>query len=105
MNESGALEDRLNSLLKQYVNSEDKVYYSSLEEDETVENYIRWLESFDPKNLKTKNEKLAFWINTYNRLFIYGVLRQLRKNPDFAKKGHKSIFASFKLPERLEILL
>ncbi len=66
--------------------------YSSIEEEETVENYVKWLESFDPKNLKTANEKLAFWINAYNMLTINGILRQLRKNPDFAKKGNKSIF-------------
>ncbi len=64
--------------------------YSSIEEEETVENYVKWLESFDPKNLKTANEKLAFWINAYNMLTINGILR--RKNPDFAKKGNKSIF-------------
>jgi len=86
-------EDRLNSLLKKYVDSKGKVDYSSLEEEaETVEKYVMWLESFDPKNLKTRNEKLTFWINAYNMLTVYGVLSQLRKNPDFAKKGHKSVF-------------
>lgn len=95
MREESVPEDRLNSLLKKYVNSEGKVDYSSLEE-ETVGNYVRWLKSFDPKNLKTRNEKLAFWINTYNMLTIYGVLSQLRKNPDFAKKGHKNVFQRFR---------
>ena len=97
MREESVPEDRLNSLLKRYVNSEGKVDYSSLEEEaETVENYVRWLESFDPKNLKTRNEKLAFWINAYNMLTIYGVLSQVRKNPDFVEKGHKSIFQRFR---------
>ncbi|NIR86048.1 DUF547 domain-containing protein [Candidatus Bathyarchaeota archaeon] len=97
MLEESVPEDRLNSLLKKYVNSEGKVDYSSLEEEaETVENYVRWLGSFDPENLKTRNEKLAFWINAYNMLTIYGVLTQLRKKPDFAKKGHKNFFQRFR---------
>jgi len=93
MREESVPEDRLNSLLKEYVNSDGKVDYSSLEEKaEPVEKYVTWLESFDLKNLKTRNEKLAFWINAYNMLTVYGVLSQLRKNPDFARKGHRSVF-------------
>ena len=92
MNKASNVKDRLNSILTRFVDSEGKVDYSSIEEEETVENYVKWLESFDPKNLKTTNEKLAFWINAYNMLTINGILRQLRKNPDFAKKGNKSIF-------------
>lgn len=92
MNKTSNDKDRLNSILTRFVDCEGKVDYSSIEEEETVENYVKWLESFDPKNLKTRNEKLAFWINAYNMLTIYGVLSQLRKNPDFAKKGNKSIF-------------
>jgi len=92
MRKAGILKDRLNSLLKQHVDSEGKVDYISIEKAKTVKDYVRWLESFDPENLKTKNEKLAFWINAYNMLTIYGVCSQLRKNPDFAKKGNKSFF-------------
>ena len=95
MNGGSAYKDRLDSLLKRYVGSEGKVDYQSLEE-ETVEDYVRWLEGFDPGNLKTRNEKLAFWINAYNMLTIYGVLRQLRRNPDFARRGNKSWFQRFR---------
>ena len=97
MSESTFLESRLNSLLKQYVNPEGKVDYSSLrEEAETIQDRVRWLEGFDPENLKTRNEKLAFWINGYNLLTIYGVLRELKKNPEFAESGNKSIFQRFR---------
>ena len=95
MNGGSAYKDRLDSLLKRYVGSEGKVDYQSLEE-ETVEDYVRWLEGFDPGNLKTREEKLAFWINAYNMLTIYGVLRQLRKNLDFARRGNKSWFQRFR---------
>jgi len=96
VHEASVDEDRLNSLLERYVSPEGKVNYSSLEEERTVENYVTWLESFDLKNLKTRNEKLAFWINAYNMLTIYGVLTQLKKNPDFAKKGNKSAVERFR---------
>ena len=96
MNKASDVKDRLDSILMRFVDSEGKVDYSSLDEEKTVEKYVRWLQTFDPKNLKTRNEKLAFWINAYNMLTIYGVLSQLRKNPDFAKKGNKNIFQRFR---------
>jgi len=96
MNKASNVEDRLNSTLMRFVDSEGKVDYSSLDEVETVENYVRSLETFDPEDLKTRNEKLAFWINTYNMLTIYGVVSQLKKNADFAKKGNKSILQRFR---------
>ncbi len=96
MGKASILRDRLNFLPKQYVDSEGKVDYISIEKAKTVQDYVRWLENFDPENLKTKNEKLAFWINAYNMLTIYGVCSQLRKNRDFAKKGNKSIFQRFR---------
>jgi hypothetical protein len=74
------------------VNSEGKVDYLALASDKTVEDYVRWLKTFNPESLKNQNERLAFWINTYNMLTIYGVLSQLRNNPDFAEKGNRSLF-------------
>jgi len=90
MNETIVLKDRLNSVLKRYVDSEGKVAYYTFGEDRTIEKYVNWLETFDPYILKTRSEKLAFWINAYNMLIIYGVCNQLKQNPDFAKKGYKS---------------
>ncbi len=60
MNKTSNDKDRLNSILTRFVDCEGKVDYSSIEEEETVENYVKWLETFDHKNLKTTNEKLAF---------------------------------------------
>ena len=83
-------EDRLNQLLERFVDSDGNVDYSSLrEEAEIVEKYVRQIESSEPEELKTSNEKLAFWINTYNMLTIHGVLRELEKDSNFAKKGNK----------------
>ena len=92
MNETSVLGDKLNTLLEKYVDPEGTVNYFALQEHKTVTDYAEWLETFDPESLKTENEKIAFWINTYNTLTIHGVLSEIRKNPDFAKKGNKSLF-------------
>ncbi|MHA1862230.1 MAG: DUF547 domain-containing protein, partial [Candidatus Thorarchaeota archaeon] len=42
---------------------------------------------------KTREEQLAFWINSYNALSIYGVVKKLKKDPDFAKRGNKTFFS------------
>jgi len=96
MHKAAIFKDRLDALLTQYVDAEGRVDYSSIDTEKAVEDYVKWLKSFDPENLKTKDEKLAFWINTYNMLTIHGVCSQLRKNPDFAKKGNKSFFQRFR---------
>jgi hypothetical protein len=83
-------EDRLNNLLSEYVTEEGKVDYDAIKDNKSVDDYVEWLKTYDPETLKKRNEKLAFWINTYNMLTIYGVLMKLEKDPDFAEKGHKS---------------
>ncbi len=43
--------------------------------------------------LKTREAQLAFWINSYNALSIYGVVKKLDKDPDFANRGNRSLFS------------
>ena len=83
-------EDRLNNLLMEYITPEGKVDYETMKDSKTVEDYVEWLKTFNPETLKTRNEKLAFWINTYNMITVCGVLRKLKEDPDFVEKGHKS---------------
>ena len=89
MVEASVLESRLNSALPNYVDSEGNVDYSSLETDETVEEFANWLETFNKKSLKTINEKIAFWINAYNMLIIDSVIKRLRKDPKYAETGNR----------------
>ena len=89
MVEASVLESRLNSALSSYVDSEGNVDYSSLEADETVEEFANWLETFNKKSLKTINEKIAFWINAYNMLIIDSVIKRLRKDPKYAETGNR----------------
>ncbi|UCH05380.1 MAG: DUF547 domain-containing protein [Candidatus Thorarchaeota archaeon] len=48
---------------------------------------------------------MAFWINAYNALSIYGVVKKLRKDPGFAKRGNSSLIqkARFFVLERFDI--
>ena len=83
--------DRLNYILGRFVDSNGKVDYDSLkEETDLVEKYVEWIKSFNPESLETLNEKIAFWINTYNMLTIYGIINEIKNNPNFMKKGNKS---------------
>jgi hypothetical protein len=83
--------DRLDSILGRFVDSNGNVDYDSLKEEiDIVEKYVEWIKSFNPESLKTLNEKIAFWINTYNMLTIYGIIIEIKNNPSFMKKGNKS---------------
>jgi len=90
--EASVLESRLNSALSSYVDSEGKVDYSSLEADKTVEEFANWLETFDRKSLEAVNEKIAFWINAYNMLIVYSVIKRLRKDLKYADTGNRGRF-------------
>lgn len=79
MNEANAFEDRLNAAMKRCVDREGKVDHQTLLDEKIVQDCVRRLESFDPRNLKSRNEALAFWINAYNMLTAFGVLAQLRR--------------------------
>jgi hypothetical protein len=82
-------ESKLNVLLGEYIDSEGNVDYSSLEREGEVQRYVDGLKNADPEKMD-ENERLAFWINAYNMLTIYGILRELEKDESFAKKGNKS---------------
>lgn len=54
------------------------VDYSRLQESDAYQNYrkecILQIRNFDPSAMKTREEKLAFWINLYNALVIDAVI-------------------------------
>jgi len=61
------------SVLNQYVNSNGKVNYKALKNNrQNLDKYVSAIASINSKDFKnwTKNEKLAFWINTYNALTV-----------------------------------
>lgn len=87
---------RIDSVLSTYLDSEGNVDYLALAMTDDVVKYVESLKTFDMANLGTKNEKLAFWINAYNMITIYGVIEAIKKDPDFAKKGNRGLLDKFK---------
>lgn len=90
--ESTSLNVNLKSIIERYRDPSGNVNYFSLMADQAMVDYAESLADFDMSTLKTRNQRLAFWINSYNALSIYGVVKKLKKDPDFASKGNKSWF-------------
>ncbi len=88
--------ERIDSVMQTYVDSDGNVDYLTLAMTDYVVKYVESLNSFDLANLKTRKEKMAFWINAYNMITIYSVIEAIRKNPDYVKKGNKSLTDKFK---------
>ena len=88
MSKMNILSSRINSRLALYVNEEGNVDYSLVSQDQLILDYYEHLKDYNLDDLKTKNEKLAFWINTYNMLTLYGVVKHLQANPKYIQKGN-----------------
>lgn len=73
------------SLLKKYV-ADGMVDYLKWKKDDSIvfESYILILEKISLNNLSANGEKV-FWINTYNALTIYAVLKHIPNNGVLAK--------------------
>ncbi len=65
-------------LLKKYVNDDGMVNYTawkaSTDDTSALKQYLATLGRGDPEAPTTKEGKLAFWINAYNALTVYGIL-------------------------------
>ncbi len=53
------------NILNKYVNN-GKVNYKGLLSENSLDHYLSQLSSTNPDTIKSSNDKLAFWINTYN---------------------------------------
>jgi len=90
--EMTALNQNLRGIIDRYRDPQGKVNYFALMADKSMVDYAETLSDFDLNTLKTREAKLAFWINSYNALSIYGVVKKLQRDPDFASKGNTSWF-------------
>jgi hypothetical protein len=93
---AAALKQAIYTLKAQAINSDGSaVDYSSLTEGNAYTDYriiSRSLQRFDPSELKSDEEKLAFWINLYNALVIdavitFGVKHSINEFPGFFWKA------------------
>ncbi|MHA2067767.1 MAG: DUF547 domain-containing protein [Candidatus Thorarchaeota archaeon] len=92
MSEYEALGQSLSDLLARYRDPAGNLSYMAMMGDNASVKHAESLADFDPKSLTNRNEQLAFWINSYNALSIYGVIKKLKSNPKFIKKGIASWF-------------
>ncbi|MDH4100301.1 MAG: DUF547 domain-containing protein [Nitrospirota bacterium] len=72
------LRNRINRLKGEFYDTEKgRVNYAAMRDSPAFREYTdvaAMLTLFDPRQLKTREEKLAFWINLYNVLIIHGVI-------------------------------
>lgn len=92
MEEKTSLNQNLRGILKRYRDPSGKVNYFAIMADKAMVDYAESLADFDMTTLTTREAKLAFWINSYNALSIYGVVRKLKKDPGFVDNGNKGWF-------------
>lgn len=82
-----------NELLKKYVNEEGLVNYKGFQKERIkFKKYLRQLEVNAPNEKWTENEKLAYWINTYNAYTIELVLNH------YPIESIKDIGSKIKIP-------
>ena len=82
-----------NPVISKWINQHGKVDYSLLKNDQWFWEQISALENANLSKY-SRNEKLAFWLNTYNLLTIKGVLIELEKNPKW--KGNVTSLAKLR---------
>jgi hypothetical protein len=92
MEEITSLNQNLSGIIGRYRTPDGKLNYFAMMADKALVDYAESLADFDMTTLKTREQKLAFWINSYNSLSIYGVVKKLKKEPDFVNKGNKGWF-------------
>jgi hypothetical protein len=87
LSEYEALGQTLSDLLDRYRDPVGNVNYFALLGDKAVVKYAEDLADFNLDSLKSREAQLAFWINSYNALSIYGVVKKIKSDPGFVKKG------------------
>jgi len=87
-----------------------RVAYERIKGSELYEEYekaSRSLQEFDPANLKSREEKLAFWINMYNLIVIHGVIElgirdSVKEIPGFFRRICYVIGGLYYTPDHIE---
>ena len=62
-------------ILNDYVH-DGLVNYINLKEDKRLDKYLEQLENTNPDNLRTDEDKLAFWINAYNAFTLKFIIEE-----------------------------
>ena len=76
-------EARMDAALRRYVSAQGRVDYTALANDDSVRALAAELATRDPSSLRSRAERLAFWINAYNTLTLVGVLDEAQRKPNY----------------------
>lgn len=89
-------------LLFQYVDENGDVDYSGWKANDlvTLTDYLESLSVADPDKKASKASKLAFWINAYNALTIYGILE---KYPTSSIRNHTAVLFGYNIWKDLKL--
>jgi hypothetical protein len=78
----------LGAILGAYVSPEGRVRYAALARDEDaqelLEGYLGLLANVDPAQLRSREERLAFWLNAYNALVLREATRARAQDAGFS---------------------
>ncbi len=72
-----------NVFLKKFIDQEGKVDYAKIQKNNLLYDKINEIENKNLESFSSKEQELAFWLNTYNLLVLKGVLHKLYKNPSW----------------------
>jgi hypothetical protein len=86
----------LDAALARLVSAEGRVDYAALETDGSALACARDLARFDLTALRSREQKLAFWINAYNCLVLAGVLQRLERNPSYRGVMHAGVLSALR---------
>ncbi len=64
------------------------VNYPDIQSDLRLETYLREINQLDPTTLPTRNDRLAFWINTYNAFAIKGIVNGYSPKTKFGQYSY-----------------
>ncbi|NNC97603.1 MAG: DUF547 domain-containing protein [Gammaproteobacteria bacterium] len=94
--------DAYDALLKKYVDKNGDVDYSGWKKNDvdTLSDYLESLSAADPEKPASKENTLAFWINAYNALTIYGILE---KYPTSSIRNHTSKLFGYNIWKDLQL--
>lgn len=82
--------DGLQYTLTRYVTAEGKVRYGALKADiGPLDAYVKQLATQDPDQLKTREARLAQWINVYNALILWSFAQDYPEQKDRLKNPLK----------------
>ncbi len=91
-------------LLRKYVDRDGMVNYAAWKNTpadvQMLKRYLQTLSRADPAMKTTKEARLAFWINAYNALTIYGILQVF---PTSSIRNHTATLFGFNIWDDLQL--